>query len=689
MKTKYSPDYAGIELLESRIAPAAMVHFIDVDGDAVTIKTSKGTTADLMAVVMTSVPPGAVPGGVQIDNISLTFIAVFDGTDLSVTAKPGPLGGDGLVNVAIINATSQNLGTVTVQGDLRTLAAGKNLPGSKIKTINVNSTSGVGVWTLHGSVGAINVTHDLRGAQIEMNDAGATLGALNIGGSLIGETGFKTGFVSVANGTIGKVAIKGDIQGGGTSANAGVITARDILSATIGGSILGGSGADSGKITVTESLGSLTVKGDVRGGTNTNSGLIHSTAMLGNVSIGGSLVGGTMGHSGNVEGAMGIGKVTIGRDEQGGDASDTGDIQSGGGIAAVTIGGSVIGGTASFSGRIIAQGGNIGPIKIGGDLQSGGRDSSGTLLTDAGIILAEIGGFNDAPKAKIASVTIGGSVVGYGTCVNPQVSADDTIGPVKVGRDVRGGPGQFSAYIYGYDGIASLAIGGSLIGGTGNNSGYIASNTGGIGAVKIGGSIIGNVNASGSISSNGRIGDVTIGGDLLGTTAAVFLTSGSMGAVKIAGSVINSFIEGEPAVGSQLAIKSVTIGGRMDGSTIATGNADGQIGPVKVAGDWVASQLRTGVDAGVDGLLGTDDDMPQAGGDAALFSKIASITFAGQVLGTSVGGDHFGFVSEEIGAMSVHGVKIPLKSGHSNDTDATNTHFILGTTRDVTVHEIA
>jgi hypothetical protein len=41
--------------------------------------------------------------------------------------------------------------------------------------------------------------------------------------------------------------------------------------------------------------------------------------------------------------------------------------------------------------------------------------------------------------------------------------------------------------------------------------------------------------------------------------------------------------------------------------------------------------------------------------------------------------------------MTVHGVKVPLQPDRSNDAfvgGVLDTHFILGATRDVTVHEI-
>jgi hypothetical protein len=47
-------NYTSVEPLETRIAPAAIFTFIDVDGDAVTVKTSKGTNADLAAVITTT-----------------------------------------------------------------------------------------------------------------------------------------------------------------------------------------------------------------------------------------------------------------------------------------------------------------------------------------------------------------------------------------------------------------------------------------------------------------------------------------------------------------------------------------------------------------------------------------------------------------------------------------------------------
>src|SRR5688572_23147167 len=181
MNTNSSALYCSIEPLEARIAPARL-SLIDVDGDLITITTTKGTDAELDAAVSSFAVAGAVPGGETIDTINLT--GDFDGTSLSVTAKRGPLGGDGLVNVNVISAFGLDLGTVTVKGNLADLDAGKiGIPASKIVAINVHSARGNSIWLLNCSVGSLIVKTDVSGPEIRVG--GASLGKLTIGGSLI------------------------------------------------------------------------------------------------------------------------------------------------------------------------------------------------------------------------------------------------------------------------------------------------------------------------------------------------------------------------------------------------------------------------------------------------------------------------------------------------------------------------
>ena len=68
--------------------------------------------------------------------------------------------------------------------------------------------------------------------------------------------------------------------------------------------------------------------------------------------------------------------------------------------------------------------------------------------------------------------------------------------------------------------------------------------------------------------------------------------------------------------------------------------------------------------AATDTFYGDANDVKLSGAgvrdQANHFSKIASITIAGQVLGTAAAGDNFGFVAQQIGSVQVGGTVIPL-----------------------------
>ena len=120
------PIIVAMEVLEPRIAPAALVVFTDVDGDKVTIKTTKGTTPQLEAILKFT--PAGLGNHLDLINLALNPVA-FDGTSLSIVSeKIG--GGDGLVNVGRINALKTSstgwvkLGKVLVDGDIHEIDAG-------------------------------------------------------------------------------------------------------------------------------------------------------------------------------------------------------------------------------------------------------------------------------------------------------------------------------------------------------------------------------------------------------------------------------------------------------------------------------------------------------------------------------------------------------------------------------------
>ena len=292
--------------------------------------------------------------------------------------------------------------------------------------------------------------------------------------------------------------------------------------------------------------------------------------------------------------------------------------------------------------------------------------------------------------------------------------------------NVVGGTGDDSGQIFSPGNLASVTIGGSLIGGSGSNSsGTVVAALGELTTLTINGDIRGG-SASGSASlfySGGvfasRIGTLTLGGSLI---AGVDSTSGIFednGAIRVANDIGSATIKGSiignttnlalitargqltPVGTTDLAIGKLTVNGRVEHGLIHAGesfpdsgapsvrNADAQIGPVIVSGDWIASSLAAGALAGVDGQFGTADDVKISGGGspkdvATVFSKITSIVIGGEVIGTVAGGDHFGFVAENIGSFKVKAgvTTFPLLAGNGNDD------FLVGLFGDLRVNEI-
>lgn len=122
--------FQTIEVLEARVAPAAVLTITDIDGDKVQIVTSKGTVAQLTAAVKLS--GTGLTGAIQEIDFStvplVNGVNPFAGTDLTVSVlQKAPLG-DGRVHVGYIDATALNngstdgaglaLGNVSVAGDV-------------------------------------------------------------------------------------------------------------------------------------------------------------------------------------------------------------------------------------------------------------------------------------------------------------------------------------------------------------------------------------------------------------------------------------------------------------------------------------------------------------------------------------------------------------------------------------------
>lgn len=223
--------------------------------------------------------------------------------------------------------------------------------------------------------------------------------------------------------------------------------------------------------------------------------------------------------------------------------------------------------------------------------------------------------------------------------------------------------------------IGQAVIGGSLIGSSSLSSGRISAARG-IGSLRIGGDVRSGSGAlSGRIEcSDGSIGRLSIGGDIVGTTSVPVVISADGQSTP-------------PAKGPDVAIGSVAVKGGVEYANIIGGgdtNADASIGTVSVGRDWLASNLVAGVSGGDDGVFGTSDDAKLSGlgitDNTAIKSAIGSIRIRGQASGSATGGDHFGIVAESVGLVSISGVV----SLTTKDKDT----FNLGTTGDFTVNEV-
>ncbi len=636
-----------IEPLEARIAPAAVFTYTDVDGDRVTVTTSKGTSPELAAIIyLRAEGLGAFIEVMEFSDAATTF----DGTDLTLSAKPVNGKGNGLADVRFIDATgtdgdgaSLNFGTVRIAGDLRFIEAGKSAATTGVRSLAVQSLSAAGIASvITGSLGALKVAHDMLGAEVVVE---GKLGSVAIGGSLAASPAGMGGLIQAAQ--IGNVTIAGDVRGGALPGTGVVHSTGAMGNVKIGGSLVGSGGKLSGAI-LAASLGNVTLGDSLEGGSGQFSGSINA-ATAGNITIAHDLKGGTAPSSGSILIATKAGNITIGRDLIGGSSNRTGFIDAER-MGNLTIGRDLLGGAGSESGS--AGGGVVGNVKIGRSVIGGGGNSSG------GIALGN----------AVSSVTIGGDLEGGSGFFSGFVSlagVESKAGAVTVRGDLRGGSIDgadslsFSGFIQSNGHIASVTIGKSLIAGTDDSTG----------ALKVSGAIWA-----------GSLGTVKIGGGIEGTAEnpAQIMTKGL--AVK-------------PTKGQDLAIGSVAVTGDVRFAEILAGfgtlasagglvevpaNADASIGTVTVGGDWVASSLVAGAeDKGAPGY--GDGEVRQSVGNTALIARIASVTIKGFILGTEVDGDVFGFVAEHLVKFrAFDGQSIPLKPGPSNDNLATGFTFDIG-----------
>jgi hypothetical protein len=423
-----------LEGLEARLNPSSQM-FNDGDGDKVQFTTSKG---DLPGHITQSFPNVQGVFNVDISDAS------FNGTNLSVFVKKAKTG-DGLAIIGHINAGTNNLGSVTIRGDLGDVDAGNgSITIPAIKSLSVDSFgrfgqrgNGNSTSTINGILSSLIVKGDVHDTYVAVT---RTLALAVVGGSLVG----------------------------GDSTDRGEIYAYELGKVSIAHDIRGGDGDYSGSVGAGHSVGSITVGGSVIGGKGTNSGDIYAgyyaDGNISKVKIGGSLVGGDGGLSGMVGGSkalggthnVSLGIVTIGHDIVGGQGlGDAGVWAFNGTLDRLTVKGSVIGGSGDFSGEIQADG-VCGAISIGGSVYGGSGGDSARIFLGSGA----------------GSLSVGGALLGGNGVGSAQVYVG--IAPLdrlKIGHDIRGGSGGQSAEVIGT--VTTVLLGGNVIPGTGLNSGKI------------------------------------------------------------------------------------------------------------------------------------------------------------------------------------------------------------------------
>jgi hypothetical protein len=618
-----------IEPLESRIAPAVIVAYTDIDGDIVRIVDSSNTLT-LAALTLS----GGAAG--QLQELDLTAPG-FAGADISFSIVRRP-GGDGLAHVGFIDATGNDLGKVGVRGDLGRIVSGDATTSTQgLEALAVHSIGGRGLTTqdvggtlssiVTGGVGKISV----RGSVLEANLAiSGALGALGIGGGLVGGSDAASGTIvvqgaignvslgSIIGGSgddsgwlssvtaIGNVSVKRNIVGGPGDRSGGIDSGGTLGRVRIGINLVGGAGDESGGIFADGAAANLAVFGSVIGGSGTDAGAIRA-ASLSDIFIRGDLLGREGLNSGRISSTAGaIGHVRIGADVDGGEGTASGSIDSATTLGSVAIGRGLIGGGGPASGRIRSDG-DMGNVTIGGDVRGGSADGAGQLLSDTGNI----------GRVKLGGWLVGGSVSAAGTLT-------DT-GVIRAGGD-----------------IASVSMGGSLFAGSAANTGILV--------------------RSGAVIAGDVLGPVSVGGSLLGNAT---------NPVRIVGH------GGVPVAGSEdVAISSVRVRGDAVYAEILAGftfnldeeNADASIGGVSIGGGWIASSIVAGAeDLGAAGY-GIGDALQVVSDDPLLIARIAAISIAGAVRGTAgLTTDHFGFVAQQVSSLRIGGVAVALTAGAGND----------------------
>ena len=265
---------------------------------------------------------------------------------------------------------------------------------------------------------------------------------------------------------------------------------------------------------------------------------------------------------------------------------------------------------------------------------------TGTLEGNLHVIGQEFG--------SIGTLKIDGALKGGADANSGQVSVTGRISNVLI-KDIIGGDGSGSGLILGDlntgGSVGTVKVTGSITGGDGDNSGEIRAAR--IGNVTVGSLIGGAGGESGTVSSTGPLGTVTVKTDIVGGAGSVsgnFFAGTDMGAVKIGGNVIGGTGEQSGVILAGGRIASVSILGTL------TGGTEDNTGLVRANGAGIGA-VSIGKNAAGDSIVG---GAGESSGVVIANGKIASVALLGTLRGGA--GENSGLIranGEGIAAVSI------------------------------------
>lgn len=351
--------------------------------------------------------------------------------------------------------------------------------------------------------------------------------------------------------------------------------------------------------------------------------------------------------------------------------------------------------------------GKIGPVKVRGSVQ--------------GILFNVTGG----AAGGIASLTIGGSLIGTDDADSGRFSTSGRIGPILIKDSIIGGAGQHSGSIEAGGPIASITLGGSLLGGrsdtpstdgtgvvrtdqtlgsatirgsihggTQQDSGLISA-AGNVGAVRVLGSIVGGASgtSSGGIFVGGNVVAITVKGEVLGGGAldsGVIHVAGKSGAINLLGGLTGGSGAGGGSIslgtsltdstGAVNIARDVTGGvGEGTGAVHVTGN----LGALKIGGSIHGGEgTGSGAAALAAGAKRIEIKGDLAGGGGAnsgrldMAGTVSALTLSGSLLGGTADGTGAIISTRRIDKIDIGGSVIGGNLADTATADITGSAWI-------------